>query len=83
MLKNQNVQDLQYVLFVNLKVGKTKSGFKVRRVFQMFPKKLIGSPENDVGVIGGTFIEGADETTPHEEEFEIMIQSAKDFYRIR
>ena len=83
MLKDQNVQDLQHMILVYFKEGKTKSGFKVKRSFYIFPKKLLGSPQNDVGVIGGTFIEGADETTPNEEEFFIMLQGAKDFYGIR
>ncbi len=83
MLKDQNVQDLQHMILVYFKEGKTKSGFKVKRSFYIFPKKLLGSPQNDVGVIGGTFIEGADETTPNEEEFFIMLQGVKDFYGIK
>jgi hypothetical protein len=33
-----------------------------------------------VGVIAGTFIENADNTTPNIEEFDILLQTAKSFY---
>jgi hypothetical protein len=49
----------------------------------MFPKHLPGSADNDIGVIGGTFVKGATPATPNFEEFAIMLQGAKDFYGIR
>ena len=45
--------------------GKTKSGLKVKRSFYQFPKHIPGSPTNDVGVIGGTFIEGVTTDIPN------------------
>jgi hypothetical protein len=63
--------------------AKTKSGQKVKRSFYIFPKKLPGSPEKDIGVIGGTFIEGATAETPNEEEFCILVKGAKRFYGIQ
>ena len=83
MLKDQNLQDLQHMILVYFAEGKTKGGKKIKRSFYMFPKKLLGSPQNDVGVIGGTFIEDADKNTPNEEEFDIMLKGAKDFYGIK
>lgn len=81
MLKDQNPDDLAHMILVYFPKHKTKSGkFTVKRSLYMFPKMLPGSGERDVGVIGGTFIEGADENDPNEEEFDIMLDGAKRFY---
>jgi hypothetical protein len=82
MLKDQNPQDLQHMILVYFKKDKTKSGQEVKRSFYMFPKHLENTGKNDVGVIGGTFIEGATPETPNTEEFDIMIDGAKKFYGI-
>jgi hypothetical protein len=82
MLKNQNPQDLQYMLLVYLDEGETKAGYKIKRSFYIFPKKLPNANPNDVGVIGGTFIEDATSETPHQEEFDILLKGAKEFYGI-
>ena len=60
-----------------------KSGQKVKRSFYIFPKHLPNTGANDVGVIGGTFIEGAHDDTRNEEEFEILVEGAKKFYGIK
>lgn len=83
MLKDQNPKDLQYMILVYFKEDKTKSGQKVKRSFYIFPKHLSNTGENDVGVVGGTFIEGASPKTPNKEEFDIMLKGAKDFYGIK
>ena len=83
MLKDQNPRDLQYMILVYFAEDKTKSGQKIKRSLYMFPKQLSGSGENEVGVIGGTFIEGATSNTPNKEEFDIMIQNAKKFYGLQ
>jgi hypothetical protein len=83
MLKDENPQDLQYMILIYYDEAKTKSGQKVKRSFYIFPKKLPGSPEKDIGVIGGTFIEGATAETPNEEEFCILVKGAKRFYGIQ
>lgn len=80
MLNDQNPADLQYMILVYFNEGKTKSGQKVKRSFYIFPKKLAASGKNDVGVIGGTFIETATNRTPNTEEFTILIEGAKKFY---
>ena len=41
-----------------------------------------GSPTDDVGVLGGTFIEGATSETPNTQEFKILLEDAKKFYGI-
>ncbi|WP_341756567.1 MULTISPECIES: hypothetical protein [unclassified Candidatus Tisiphia] len=69
--------------FITLEYSITESGQDVERVFYVFPKKLAGSGSNDIGVIGGTFIEGATSGTPNNKEFDIMIKNAKDFYGIK
>jgi len=82
MLKNQNPKDINHMILVYYPENVTKSGQKIKRSFYMFPKTLSGSHANDVGVIGGTFIENADASTPNEEEFDIMINGARKFYGI-
>ena len=37
----------------------TKPNQRVKRSFYIFPKKIPNTSPNDIGVIGGTFIEGA------------------------
>ena len=80
MLKDQKPADLQHMILVYFPEGKTESGQKVKRSYYLFPKRLLGAGVNDVGVVGGTFIEGATPETPNEKEFEIMIEGAKRFY---
>jgi len=83
MLKDQNPEDLQHMILVYFNEDKTKSKHKIKRSFYIFPKHLANTGINDVGVIGGTFIEDATDETPNEEEFDIMLQGAKKFYGIQ
>lgn len=83
MLKNQKVADLQHMIFVYFKEKATKSGQKLTRSFYIFPKHLSNSGVNDVGVIGATFIEGATSLTPNQEEFDIVLKNAKEFYGLK
>ena len=80
MLKDQRPQDLQHMILVYFSEGTTEAGQKVKRSFYIFPKHLPGTGPNDVGVIGGTFVEGATSETPNQGEFERMVQGAKRFY---
>ncbi|PCH55275.1 MAG: hypothetical protein COC15_04500 [Legionellales bacterium] len=80
MLKDQNPQDINHMILIYLDSGKTTDGAKIKRSFYMFPKSLAGAAARDVGVLGGTFIEGA--TTANIEEFDILIANAKKFYGI-
>jgi len=82
MLKDQVPADLQSMVLVYYAKGKTVSGQEAKRSFYIFPKRLPGSGANDIGVFGGTFIEGATPQTPNDEEFQIMIDGAKRFYGI-
>jgi D-amino-acid oxidase len=83
MLKDQNPQDLQYMILVYFNEGETQSGQKVKRSFYIFPKHLPNTGAKDIGVIGGTFIEGATPKTPNEKEFDILLEGAKKFYGIQ
>ncbi len=83
MLTDQNPQDLQYMALTYGEYFIDESGNTGKRSFYMFPKQLAGTGVNDVGVIGGTFIEGATPSTPNLAEFDRMIQGAKDFYGIK
>ena len=82
MLKDQEPKNLQSMILIYLDKGKTDSGQNVKRSFYIFPKHLPGTGPNDVGVIGGTFIEGGTAKTPNIEEFDKMIAGAKHFYGI-
>lgn len=82
MLKDQKAEDLQHMILVYFNERQTASGQKIKPSLYMFPKRLPGSGENDVGVIGGTFIEGATPETPNEEEFALMMEGARNFYGI-
>ena len=68
MLRDQVPADLQSMILVYFNEAKTPSGQKAKRSFYIFPKQLPGSGPNDVGVVGGTFIEGATPDTPNDEE---------------
>lgn len=83
MLKDQKPEDLQYMILVYFKESTTQSGQKIKRSFYIFPKHLENSGINDIGVLGGTFIENATPATPNTEEFGILLQGAKDFYGVK
>ncbi len=83
MLREQVSADLKYMILVYFNEAKTKFGQKVKRSFYIFPKHLPNTGANDIGVIGGTFIEGAHDGTPNEEEFEILVEGAKNFYGVK
>ncbi|MFY8214737.1 MAG: FAD-dependent oxidoreductase, partial [Flavobacterium sp.] len=83
MLKEQVPAHLQSMILVYFDKAKTTSGHEVKRSFYIFPKQLPGSAPNDMGVVGGTFIEGATPDTPNVEEFDIMIANAKKFYGLK
>jgi hypothetical protein len=82
-LKDQNPKDRQHIISIYAEKDKTKSGQKVQRLFYTMPKYFENSGENDVGVIGGTFIEDATPETPNEEEFDLLLTRAKKFYGIK
>jgi hypothetical protein len=80
MLKNENPKDVNYMMLVYFGKDKTKYNQDIKRSFYFFPKKSLGAKPGDVGVIGGTFIENADSSTPNIEEFDILLKAAKKFY---
>ncbi len=82
MLRDQLPANLQSMILVYFPKGKTVSGQEVKRSFYIFPKQLPGSAVNDIGVVGGTFIEGATPETPNIEEFDILVSNARKFYGV-
>lgn len=80
MLRDQTPADLQHMILVYFKEGTTEAGQHVKRSFYMFPKHLPGTGINDVGVVGGTFVEGGTPETPNYQEFDTMIAAARNFY---
>ncbi len=82
MLKDQVPADMEYMILVYFKEGHTEAGQKVKRSLYVFPKHLPGTGPNDIGVVGGTFVEGGTPETPNLSEFETLLQGAKDYYGI-
>lgn len=80
MLENQEPDDFTYMMIVDWNEGFTCNGQPIKRSLDIFPKRLPGSRYNDIGVLGGTFIDGADESTPNNEEFDLILQRAHDFF---
>lgn len=82
MLRDQVPANLQHMILVYFDKGKTESQQDVKRSFYIFPKHFLDTPANDVGVIGGTFIEGSTPDTPNMQEFQILVDNAKKFYGV-
>lgn len=80
MLNRQNLQDVNYMMLVSFDTNKTLNGQEMRRSFYFIPKRHPGMQSGDVGVIGGTYVENTDISTPNNEEFDMMLQAAKRFY---
>ena len=80
MLQNQIPQNLNYMILAYFGEGKTESNQKVKRSFYIFPKRLGNAAPQDIGVVGGTFVEGGNPNTPNLNEFELMLNGAKKFY---
>jgi threonine dehydrogenase-like Zn-dependent dehydrogenase len=82
LLQDQRSADIDYMIGFQVDKGMTESGQAVSRSFYMFPKHEPGAPDTSVGVLGGTFIAGADSTTPNEQEFELLVERARDFFGV-
>ena len=83
MLKNQVPENMNYMILVYFGEGKTKANQKVKRAFYVFPKHLPDSAPQDIGVIGGTFIEGGSPDTPNLAEYEAIIHEANTFFGLK
>lgn len=82
MLKDQNPDDLQYIVFVHGQERVNNHNQKIKRLVCIFPKRATDTSVNDVGVIGGTYIEGATQDTPNDEEFDRIIAGIREFYGV-
>ncbi len=83
LLKDQNPADITYMVELYMGKSQTSTGLDCLDAFYIFPKRLPGTHSNDIGVIGGSYIENADVTTPHLEQFQRVVQNAKIFYGIK
>ena len=83
MLKNQVPENMNYMILVYFGEGKTEAGQKVKRSFYIFPKHLPDSAPQDIGVIGGTFIEGGSPDKPNLKEYDSIINEANAFFGIQ
>lgn len=82
VLKNQNPKHLNYMLTVPFEKG-IVNGFKVKRLYYIIPRHDEGTPISQIGVIGGTLVEGAEEKDTNYEEFDKIILRAQNFYGIK
>ena len=83
MLKNQVPENMNYMILVYFGEGKTEAHQKVKRSFYIFPKHLPDSAPQDIGVIGGTFIEGGSPDKPNLNEYDSMIDEANAFFGLK
>ena len=83
MLKNQVPENMNYMILVYFGEGKTEANQKVKRSFYIFPKHLPDSAPQDIGVIGGTFIEGGSPDKPNLKEYDSIIDEANAFFGIK
>ncbi len=83
VLQGQNPDTFNYMISFAYDKGETKDGKKIKRSIYTFPKHELENSSDKIGVIGGTFIEDADASTPHNEEFELLLKRAREFYGIR
>ena len=87
LLKDQNPRHMNYMMsyssdnFGDIS-GVIPSDATSKRFVHMFPKHFPGTADNDIGVIGGTYIEGATDASPNDIEFERVIARAKAFYGV-
>ena len=79
LLKDQNPTDMDYMLVHMLGAGQTESGQTVDRFIYVFPKRSSATDQRAIGVLGGTFVEGADKATPNEAEFELLLRNANEW----
>jgi hypothetical protein len=82
MLKNQVVKNMNYMILIYSDEGKTEANQKVKRSFYYMPKRSANSRSQDIGVLGGTFIENGNPTTPNLKEFDLLVKGAKKFYGV-
>lgn len=83
MLKNQVPENMNYMILVYFGEGKTEANQKVKRSFYIFPKHLPDSAPQDIGVIGGTFIEGGNPDKPNLKEYDSIINEANSFFGLK
>ena len=83
MLKNQLPENMNYMILVYFGEGKTIANQKVKRSFYIFPKHLPDSAPQDIGVIGGTFIEGGTPDIPNLNEYDSIIDEANSFFGLK
>ena len=82
MLKNQVPENMNYMILIYFGEGITEGNQKVKRSFYIFPKHLPDSAPEDIGVIGGTFIEGGSPDKPNLAEYGSIIKEANAFFGI-
>jgi len=82
VLKDQEPEKLQYMMLCHFSDGLNKHGQKTTRSLYFFPKRELNASMANMGLLGGTFVVGATEETENTEEFDIMVNSAKEFFGI-
>ncbi len=78
-LINQPAEALSYLIMMDHSKARTGTGFQVKRSLYLAPRQ---QHENNftTGILGTTSIKGANDSTPHDSEFEIMLGNARRFF---
>lgn len=80
-LVNQDPHDPEFMISTKHEMGQSEDGrFDVERSMYFFPKIFANAPAHQKGVIGGTYIPGADSNTPNLDEFQKLLVRANEFF---
>ncbi|MBN8827510.1 MAG: hypothetical protein J0H68_02260 [Sphingobacteriia bacterium] len=84
VLKNEYAEDLNYVAYINFGNTVDSFGQTVNRAFYIHPKRSIDAANaGSVGVIGGSISVGTYTEQSNPEEFNRIIETAREFYGVR
>lgn len=83
LLKNQDPNHLKYMLSVHSGPNYSSPNPATKRFLCVFPKRMPGALPGEVGVIGGTYHEDTHRPLDDTNEFDLILQRAKQFYGLR
>ena len=79
-LTDQPTAALKYLIMMDCEKTFTGTGFQVKRSLYWAPRRYTMNDTSLNGIIGVTSIKGADESTPHLEEFARVIERTRQFF---
>lgn len=82
MLQNQDPRIGEYTISFEGDQSVTHDGFQIKRPLYYHPKRAPHAPASVVGMLGTTYVIGANESTPHTEEFEKLLERSRAFFGV-